>query len=303
MRNIFLVLAISILHQQQPAAQVQHMQPTGPQKDYKRLWYLNIQYIQSWVNADTATYNKLLWAEDFVHQSGSNGLLYSKKQLMPIFGEKRFASIEYFYASNTFIQFITDSVAMVLSRPVFLGKGSTEESLSQYNDVYVKRNGNWVCVSANITAITQPGKPLPIVNKIPPATTFITYLQPKKEDLLAITRLQTINRKIFEQADDKSADSFFHPKFILLDNDGSLYSKKKLPAFFKKGKNKPASPYTIENLFIRLVAPDVAMAHGAVVYTLPNGEKTGIQFNDIYVNKTGTWKCISSNNTPIQTKP
>ncbi len=115
------------------AAQSKFNQLYGTEQDYKRLWYLNIQYIQSWVHSDTATYDKLLWAEDFVHQSGANGYLYPKKEIMPIFGEKRFEGIEYFFADDTQILFITDSVAMILSRPLYYGKGDQYQKIMQAN--------------------------------------------------------------------------------------------------------------------------------------------------------------------------
>lgn len=282
------------------AAQSKFSQPYGTEQDYKRLWYLNIQYIQSWVRSDTATYDKLLWAEDFVHQSGANGYLYPKKEIMPIFGEKRFADIEYFYADNTQIQFITDSVAMVLSRPPYLGKGSSTESLSQYNDVYVKRNGNWICVSANITAVTDSNTALPIFKKLPPATKFVSVLQGNKEEIAEIARLHKVTKEIVEQADYKKAEELLDSQFILLAKDGSLFSKKQLLDQFKTQIKKEIKSYTVANLVVRFVATDVAMVHGAIVYKSTNGEMTGVQFNDIYVKRGSNWKFVSANNTPIK---
>jgi Domain of unknown function (DUF4440) len=293
----FLMLFISENHL---TAQPMFNQPFGSEKDYKRLWYLNIQYIQSWVHSDTAAYDRLLWAEDFVHQSGANGYLYSRKEIMSIFGEKRFADIEYFYADNTMIQFITDSAAMVFSKPPYCGKNSGVESLSQYNDVYVKRNGKWICVSANITAVTGPGAPLPVIKKIPPAAKFITLIKGSEDDIAEITRLHRVTKEMFEKSDYKKAEEILDKQFILLAEDGSLVSRKNLLDQFKKQPKKDLQPYTTENLFIRFAAADVAMAHGAVIYKSPGEEMTGIQFNDIYVKRGDTWKCVSSNNTPVK---
>jgi Domain of unknown function (DUF4440) len=300
MQKIILAVMMLVVAKNQLTAQSKFHQQYGSVKDYKRLWYLNIQYIQSWVHSDTATYDKLLWAEDFVHQSGGNGYLYPKKEIMPIFGEKRFNDIEYFYADNTRIQFITDSVAIVFSRPPYLGKGSGVESLSQYNDVYVKRNGSWICVSANITAIKDGNVLLPVLNRIPPVTNFVRLLKGNDEEITALTKLSRRTREIFEQADVKKAEALLDNQFMMITQDGSLYTKKELLARLKKKTQKAAAPYTLENLSVRYVAEDVAMVHGVVIFKLPDGGMSGIQFNDIYVKRSNNWKCVSSNNTPVK---
>src|SRR5687768_5897322 len=112
-------------------------QKFGTATDYKRLYFLNLQYTQSWVRSDTATYNHLLWADDFVHQNGADGLLYPKKKISPLFGKPRFEKLEYFFPENVIIQFITNEAAMVFARPSLLLVGQSTESFSQYNDVYV----------------------------------------------------------------------------------------------------------------------------------------------------------------------
>jgi Domain of unknown function (DUF4440) len=282
------------------AAQSKFNQQYGTDQDYKRLWYLNIQYIQSWVHSDTTTYDKLLWAEDFVHQSGANGYLYTKKEIMTIFGEKRFEGIEYFYAGNTQILFITDSVAMVLSRPPYCGKNSTEESITQYNDIYAKRKGNWICVSANITAVTNSDAPLPILKKIPPATKFVTLIKGSEDEIAEITRLHSLMKKMFEKADYKKAEELLDKQFILLAKDGSLLYRKQLLVQFKKKIKKDLKPYTVENFFVRFATDDVAMVHGVLLYKSRNNEISGIQFSDIYVKRGNSWKCVSANNTPIK---
>jgi Domain of unknown function (DUF4440) len=219
---------------------------------------------------------------------------------MPIFGEKRFEGIEYFYADNTQILFITDSVATVLSRPPYYGKNSTGESVTQYNDVYVKRNGNWICVSANITAVTNSDVPLPILKKIPPATKFVTLIKGSEDEIAEITRLHSLMKEMFEKADYNKAKELLDKQFILLAKDGSLLSKKQLIEQFKTKTKKDQQLYTVENLFVRFVTTDVAMVHGTLLNKSTNNVMTGIQFNDIYVKRGNSWKCVSANNTPIK---
>lgn len=134
-----------------------YSQSSGTEEDVKQLKYLNSLYIQSYIHSDTATYNRLLWAEDFIQQ-GSNGTLQDKKECMVGFGKPRFDQIQYFYADNVEVRFITSDVAMIHARTPFLEKDSQAPGMSQYNDVYVRRGGKWICVSANITRINQPPK-------------------------------------------------------------------------------------------------------------------------------------------------
>ncbi|MBL7726798.1 MAG: hypothetical protein JNM68_03885, partial [Dinghuibacter sp.] len=199
MQKLMLVAGMLVMNEMQLAAQLTFNQPYGSENDYKRLWYLNIQYIQSWVRSDTITYDTLLWAGDFVHQGGANGYLYPKKEIMPIFGQQRFAGIDYFFANNTVIQFINDDAAMVFSRPLYRDRTGAAETVSQYNDIYVKRNGNWICVSANITSVSGSNMPLPVLKEIPPPTTFVTLFSGTETDKTTIKRLNTRFREISEQ--------------------------------------------------------------------------------------------------------
>lgn len=300
MRKIIIILSMLFVNESHVVAQPKFEQLYGSEKDYKRLWYLNIQYIQSWVRSDTGTYDKLLWAEDFVHQSGADGFLYPKKEIMPIFGKKRFDEIDYFYADNTTIKFITDTVAMVFSKPVYRGINDNEESLSRYNDVYVKRYGSWVCVSANITNVSPEGNKLLTIKKIPPKTNFVTVLNGSKEDMAEIKRLNNLIKDAFNRQDAAEAAELLDSEFMLLERNGSLFSKKQILESFKLTTNNNKYSYTIENFFIRFVETNVAMAHGVLLYKLADGGIGGVQFNDIYVKRGSVWKCVSINNTGIK---
>jgi Domain of unknown function (DUF4440) len=135
-------------------------QSLGTEEDVKQLKSLNSQYIQSWIRSDTATYNSKLWADDFLQQN-SDGSLSNKKETGARFGKPRYHLIQYFYADNVEVRFITADVAMVHALTPLLMKdanGNLISGTSQYCDVYVRRGGKWVCVSANITNIAQPSK-------------------------------------------------------------------------------------------------------------------------------------------------
>ena len=300
MKNLIITIIVFLSIRNCAEAQPAFKQRFGTNEDYKRLWYLNFQYIQAWVHSDTGIYNRLLWAEDFVHQSGANGHLYPKKEIMKIFGHPRFDQIRWFYPDNTRIQFVNNEVAMVLSRPPYFGKGDSAESFSQYNDVYVKRNGEWICVSANITNIVPLNTPLPVLSKLPQETQFPFIHKGREQEGEAIIKLHKQVRSTLENADYKNAGTILDEDFSLLTVNGRLQSKSSLINQFKKqGKVRPPT-YQLINLALRFVSTNVAMVHGAMIVDSKDRYQRGIQFNDIFVKRESGWRLVSSNNTPIK---
>jgi hypothetical protein len=275
-------------------------QKYGTENDYKRLYFLNIQYIQSWVKSDTNTYNKLLWAEDFVHQNSSDGLLYPKKVLSPIFGEPRFEKIHYFYAENISIRFISSEAAMIFARTPFQAIGSTSESASQYNDLYVKRNEKWMCVSASVTKIGEPDGGRVVLKKIPESVHLISYTKGSAKDEEELNTLNDNHAEAFATSNTTLLEPILADDFILLSENGLLYTKQEVLTRLRTQKNISSVNYTIQNKTIRFVAPDIAIIHAAFIVINKDGKKIGTQYTDIYVKRNGNWLCVSGNNTPIQ---
>jgi hypothetical protein len=271
----------------------------GTVDDYKRLYFLNQQYIQSWIKSDTATYNHLLWADDFVHQNSSDGRLIPKKAISPVFGELRFEKLEYFYAENVTIQFITNDAAMVYARTPLRLKGQPKEYLSQYNDVYVRRDGNWICVSANISQISEPGGAPPLMDKLPKSTDLITYVQGSESDRYALKELNSKHAEAFGKSKPELLLSILAEDFTLLASNGRLYKKSEVLAQIVAQHENTIENYSIENYSLRFVAKDVAMIHAAFVAKHKDGTTTGTQYNDIYVKRGVDWVCVGGNNTPI----
>lgn len=270
-------------------------QKFGSASDYKRLYYLNTQYINSWVHSDTATYNHLLWADDFVHQSGSTGLLFPKTQIGKIFGQPRFHEIDYFYPDEVQIRFISNDAALVFAKPPYLGINDKEESLSRYNDVYVRRNGAWVCVSANITNI---GGKTSKFNRTPELVKLISYKKGSAKDIEILENLNQKHAEAFMTANPALLKDVLADDFILLASNGQLYEKEVVLKNLVGRSNKIES-YKIENQQIRFVADDVAMIHAVLITGNQDNTKTGVQYNDIYVKRDGKWICVSGNNTLI----
>lgn len=276
-------------------------QKYGTEQDYKRLYFLNLQYTQSWVRSDTATYNRLLWAYDFVHQNSSDGLLYPKKQISQLFGQPRFNSIEYFYPDQVIIQFISPDAALVCARPPYLGKGQSVESYSQYNDVYVRRDGQWICVSANVTAITKPGSaPSPYI-KTPDYIPLISHLPGSDQDRKTLKELNALLIESETYGKKEQIQKILSDDYRGIGSNGSLYTKQDI----LEGLDRSAIPgtienYTIENNNIRFVVKDIAMVHFVLVSVFKDGLTTGTQCNTIFIRRFNQWTCISGNFTPIK---
>jgi hypothetical protein len=272
----------------------------GTEDDYKRLFYLNTQYIQSWVRSDTATYDRLLWANDFVHQNSSDGLLYPKNALMPRFGKPRFNDIEYFYPENVTIRFITPDAAMIFARTPFRAVGQSTESLSQYNDVYVRRDGRWICVSANVVSIVKPDDQRAGLTKVPAPVELISHHAGTVADIATLTELNEQHADAFVRSRPDQAEKILAEDYILLETNGLLYTKQQVIERIGEGGDHGLAAYTIENTTIQFAAMDVALVRALAVFKWKDGKASGVQYTDVYVKRNGGWVCVSGNNTPIR---
>jgi hypothetical protein len=126
-------------------------QTAGTDVDRNRLMYLNSLYLQSYIHSDTATFNHLLWADEFT-QTNPDGSVFSRKENANRFGKPRFSLIEYFYGDHIEITFLNPDKAVIYVRNPsgFRINGKLETSVSWYKDTYQKRNGEWKCISAVI---------------------------------------------------------------------------------------------------------------------------------------------------------
>jgi hypothetical protein len=113
--------------------------------------YLNSLYIQSYIKSDTATFDRLLWGEEFT-QTNPDGKSLSRKEMLERFGKPRFEKIVYMYVKDVRVDFIDNDKAIIsaLNPDGMIVEGQLLEGVSKYKDTYVKRNGVWKCISAQI---------------------------------------------------------------------------------------------------------------------------------------------------------
>jgi len=138
---------------------ITQMNPIGDdEKDRKALSALNAQFIRNFINNDTAAHNKIIH-RDFVCIEGS-GKVTQREEYMNDWAHG--------YDPNVFASFtygdeeirIFGNVALVRSKTYYTKKdnGTIVPGNSVYTDTYLKENGQWLCVQAQITRVPPPKK-------------------------------------------------------------------------------------------------------------------------------------------------
>jgi ketosteroid isomerase-like protein len=113
--------------------------------DLDELRALNTDYINSVQHGDVARFNQIL-ADDFLC-SNPDGSLVDRRQFLE--QTARPVSISNLSAEDVQIR-ILDDVAIIHGRTGYsLANG--EHRNGRYTDVWAKRNGNWLAISAHVT--------------------------------------------------------------------------------------------------------------------------------------------------------
>ncbi len=124
-----------------------------PMSDLNALRELNAQFIRNYIAQDTASHSRIIHP-DFVCIQNS-GQIMGRDEYMEDwandYGKSGFASFGY---TDEHIR-ILGTVALVRSKSVWTrdvdGKKTSGSSI--YTDTYIKENGAWLCVQAQITPI------------------------------------------------------------------------------------------------------------------------------------------------------
>jgi hypothetical protein len=135
------------------------LQYGGSAEDAKALNELNEQHAKAFATGDSRILSDKILADDYILISNS-GKIYRKGEVVnQVASSKTSAqSIASHSVENVKIRFVSPDVAMVYARVKFKLKNGTIASETQYNDIYAKRNGVWVCVSGNNTSVGPSSK-------------------------------------------------------------------------------------------------------------------------------------------------
>lgn len=110
---------------------------------------LNDQYVKAFMNADVEWYRQHL-ADDFVCIE-SDGSLLNKDQFL--LNTARGPDVDDYKLHDVDVR-IYGSVALVQATGSWIGKDNAK-GISRYTDVYVKSQGDWKTVSAQITRAVE----------------------------------------------------------------------------------------------------------------------------------------------------
>jgi ketosteroid isomerase-like protein len=105
----------------------------------------------------------------------------------------------------------------------------------------------------------------------------------------------------FKYRDAKAVDALLDEKVVLVNDDGSLLSKSAFLAIIREAKASDEEQVTPESIAVHVVS-GVAIATGVFRAKGVEGGKPYVRHNrfvDTWVNKNGTWVCISASATPV----
>ncbi len=119
---------------------------TAEQTDLEVLTALNNDYIRSVQQGDVRCFDRIL-AEDFLC-SNPDGSLVDKRQFLE--QTARPVSISGLAAHDVRIRFLGSDVAIIHGRTSY-ATATGEQRYGRYTDVWARRNGRWLAVSAHVT--------------------------------------------------------------------------------------------------------------------------------------------------------
>lgn len=120
--------------------------------DMAQLSALNAQFIQNFLHSDTVGHNKIIY-KDFVCIA-SNGKVISRDAYMREWAHGYDPSVyKSFVMQNEFIRIIGNTALIRAETPyTYLDNGKEISGTTIYTDTYVKLDGRWWCVQAQLTS-------------------------------------------------------------------------------------------------------------------------------------------------------
>ena len=149
-KNVFLALLLT-----SQSSMAQTTDKSTPRADRAILSQLNKKFINNFVTQDTVSHNQIVH-KDFVCIE-SSGVIVGRKEYMKGWARGyKDSGYETFSMSDEFIRMF-GNMALIRSRTVYtkIKNGTTIYGGTIYTDTYVKEEGKWQCVQAQITPIRQ----------------------------------------------------------------------------------------------------------------------------------------------------
>jgi len=126
----------------------------GDKSDLQQLKALNARFINNFVTNDTASHNKIIH-HDFICIS-SDGRYISRKDYLDGWAHG-FDGYKYWdYRDERITVFGNTALVHAQNKYIVIQDGQEITGRSMYTDVYVKENGEWKCVQAQINKVAPP---------------------------------------------------------------------------------------------------------------------------------------------------
>jgi hypothetical protein len=124
-----------------------------PANDREQLSALNAQFIKNFITNDTASHNQIIH-KDFVYIS-SSGKIVKREDYMKAWAHGYDPKIDKSFVYKDEVIRIFGNMALVRANTFFsrLEGGKIVNGKTVYTDTYVKENGRWLCVQAQITDV------------------------------------------------------------------------------------------------------------------------------------------------------
>lgn len=121
--------------------------------DLETLSTLNAQFIRNFINQDTAAHNKIIH-RDFVCIQGNGSVVGRDEYIKGWASGYSHSGYKSFAFTDELIR-IFGNLALVRSRTPYTKEvdGKIVSGSSVYTDTYIKENGRWWCIQAQITPV------------------------------------------------------------------------------------------------------------------------------------------------------
>lgn len=127
------------------------METATENSDMAQLRALNAQFIKNFIANDTARHNRIIH-KDFVYIS-SEGKIVNREDYMKRWAHGYNPEVDKSFEYKNEVIRIFGDMALVRSNTFFswMEKGKLLHGKTVYTDTYIKENGKWLCVQAQIT--------------------------------------------------------------------------------------------------------------------------------------------------------
>lgn len=112
-----------------------------------------------------------------------------------------------------------------------------------------------------------------------------------------LKQIEETRRRAIKDGDEKTLDQIYADDFTAIAGNGQIINKKQLMAVFKR--NDPSIAFTTDEITVRTFG-NTALFVARLTGRSSNGEVvSSSRFTHVFVKRSGKWKCVSGQSTPL----